>query len=153
MARCGSHRAAPLIDQAGRNIVLTRYRRHCGPGREYRAQYPALILFVPTGDDAQDRSTSSHGSAVLLTALVRTTIRAQPRYLAMLAQGGPRRTSPEAYLRLLAAFSLPQQGGRHRAPPWRYHLRWGARSGCYILQQRRTQQYRHEVRRQSAKQH
>ena len=30
----GSHRAAPLIDQAGRNILLTRHRRHCGSRRE-----------------------------------------------------------------------------------------------------------------------
>ncbi|RRH89365.1 hypothetical protein EH240_34315 [Mesorhizobium tamadayense] len=44
----GSHRAAPLIDQAGRDIVLTRHRRHHGPGRECRGQYPSLVLFTPT---------------------------------------------------------------------------------------------------------
>lgn len=35
--------------------------------------------------------------AVLLTVLIRTALRAQLRYRAMLAQGSPRRPSPEAY--------------------------------------------------------
>lgn len=71
--------------------MLTRHRRHCGHRREGRGQYPALIFFTPTTTTLRTGQYRHFVHAVLLTVLVRTTLRAQPRYHPMLPQGGLRR--------------------------------------------------------------